>query len=192
VNNWTTVAAAFRTLENSLDLPFTYKELLDISIEGIKRQNKECKSNNEIAAFWNVIAYLQQEGQLIMDSDFKIEYVSQLKTTKAKIEFDHIKSVLLLRRGKAFQLYKRFAKQCGENPLPEGSLKYYLENSKEFLGIKQSVRFKTSINGREQLKQDPMTQQMVPTSQIDMALCFDYEQLAANHEITLEIETMEP
>ena len=190
VNNWTTVAAAFRTLENSLDLPFTYKELLDICIEGIKRQNKECKSNNEIAAFWNVIAYLQQEGQLIMDSDFKIEYVSQLKTTKAKIEFDHIKSVLLLRRGKAFQLYKRFAKQCGENPLPEGSLKYYLENSKEFLGIKQSVRFKTSINGRDQFKQDPMSQQMVPTSQIDMALCFDYEQLSANHEITLEIETL--
>ena len=192
INNWTTVAAAFRTLENTLDIPFTYRELLDICVEGIKRQNKECKSNNEIASFWNVIAYLQQEGQLIMDSDFKIEYVSRLKTTKAQIEFDHIKSVLLLRRGKAFQLYKRFAKQCGENPLPEGSLKYYLENSKEFLGIKQSVRFKTSINGRDIMKQNPMTQQMVPTSQIDMALCFDYEQLAANHEITLEVETFEP
>lgn len=192
INNWTTVAAAFRTLENTLDIPFTYKELLDICVEGIKRQNKECKSNNEIASFWNVIAYLQQEGQLIMDSDFKIEYTSRLKTTKAQIEFDHIKSVLLLRRGKAFQLYKRFAKQCGENPLPEGSLKYYLENSKEFLGIKQSVRFKTSINGRDVMRQDPMSQQMVPTSQIDMALCFDYEALAANHEITLEVETMEP
>lgn len=192
INNWTTVAAAYRTLENTLDIPFTYKELLDICVDGIKRQNKECKSNNEIASFWNVIAYLQQEGQLIMDSDFKIEYTSKLKTTKAQIEFDHIKSVLLLRRGKAFQLYKRFAKSCGENPLPEGSLKYYLENSKEFLGIKQSVRFKTSINGRDVMRQDPMSQQMVPTSQIDMALCFDYEQLAANHEITLEIETLEP
>ena len=127
-----------------------------------------------------------------MDSDFKIEYRSQLKTTKATIEFDKIKSILLLRRGKAFQLYKRFAKSCGENPLPEGSLKYYLENSKEFLGIKQSVRFRTMIGGREQMKQDPMTQQMQPLSQIDMALCFDYEMLAANHEITLEVETMEP
>lgn len=192
VNNWTTVAAAFRTLENTLEIPFTYKELLDICVEGIKRQNKECKSNNEIASFWNVIAYLQQEGQLMMDSDFKIEYRSQLKTTKATIEFDKIKSILLLRRGKAFQLYKRFAKSCGENPLPEGSLKYYLENSKEFLGIKQSVRFRTMIGGREQMKQDPMTQQMQPLSQIDMALCFDYEMLAANHEITLEVETMEP
>lgn len=192
INNWTTVAAAFRTLENTLDIPFTYKELLDICVEGIKRQNKECKSNNEIASFWNVIAYLQQEGQLVMDSDFKIEYRSQLKTTKATIEFDKIKSILLLRRGKAFQLYKRFAKSCGENPLPEGSLKYYLENSKEFLGIKQSVRFRTMIGGREQMKQDPMTQQIQPLSQIDMALCFDYEMLAANHEITLEVEIMEP
>ena len=92
VNNWTTVAAAFRALENSLEWPFTYKELLDICVEGIKRQNKECKSNNEIASFWNVIAYLQQEGQLVMDSDFKIMYCSHLKTTKAQIEFDKIKS----------------------------------------------------------------------------------------------------
>ena len=192
INNWTTVAAAFRTLENSLDLPFTYKEVLDISVEGIKRQNKECKSNNEIAAFWNVIAYLQQEGQLIKDSDFKIEYRSTLKTTKAQFDFDHVKTILLLRRGKAFQLYKRFAKQCGENPLPEGSLKYYLENSKEFLGIKQSVRFKTCINGREQMTMNPTTQQMTAVSQIDMALCFDYEQLSANQEITLETEILEP
>ncbi len=192
INNWTTVAAAFRTLENSLEWPFTYKEVLDIAVEGIRRQNKECKSNNEIASFWNVIAFLQQEGQLIRDSDFKIEYVSRLKTTKAQIEFGMIKSVLLLRRGKAFQLYKRFAKQCGETPLPEGSLKYYLENSKEFLGIKQSVRFKTTIGGREQMTQDPMTQQMAPVSQIDMALCFDYDALSANQEITLETEILEP
>ena len=41
------------------------------------------------------------------------------------------------------------------------------------------------------VKQDPMSQQMVPASQIDMALCFDYEALSANHEITLEIETLE-
>lgn len=192
INNWTTVAASYRTLENVLDLPFTYKDVLDISVEGIKRQNKECKSNNEIAAFWNVIAYLQQEGQLIKDCDFKIEYRSSLKTTKANHEFDHIKTLLLLRRGKAFQLYKRFAKQCGENPLPEGSLKYYLENSKEFLGIKQSVRFKTAVNGREQMVMDPITQTMKAMSQIDMALCFDYEQLSANQEITLETELLEP
>ena len=75
---------------------------------------------------------------------------------------------------------------------PEGSLKYYLENSKEFLGVKQSVRFKTMVMGREQMKQDPMTQQMQPLSQIDMALCFDYEQVAANYEITLETEILEP
>lgn len=188
INNWTTIAAAYRTLENVLDLPFTYKDVLEISVEGIKRQNKECKSNNEIAAFWNVIAYLQQEGQLVKDSDFKFEYRSELKTTKSQFKFDHVKAILLLRRGKAFQLYKRFAKQCGETPLPEGSLKYYLENSKEFLGIKQSVRFKTSVNGREQMVLDPTTQTMKAMSQIDMALCFDYEQLSANQEITLETE----
>ena len=31
-------------------------------------------------------------------------------------------------------LYKKFGKQVGDSVLPEGSLIYYLENSKEYMG----------------------------------------------------------
>lgn len=54
--NWVIPLAAFRTLEAVLDVPFTYRELLGICVDGIIRQNRECKSNNELANFgmWSV------------------------------------------------------------------------------------------------------------------------------------------
>ena len=39
--NWVIPLAAFRTLEAVLDVPFTYRELLDICVNGIIRQNRE-------------------------------------------------------------------------------------------------------------------------------------------------------
>lgn len=49
--NWVIPLAAFRALEAVLDVPFTYLDLLNICVDGIIRQNRECKSNNELANF---------------------------------------------------------------------------------------------------------------------------------------------
>lgn len=186
INNWATIAAAYRTLEDQLQLPFGYGQVIDICVKGIIRQNGECKSNNETAGFWNAIAYLQQKGELIIDSDYKIQYLDSVKTNKASMHFATTKPILIIRRGKSFPLYKKAMREMGENSLPEGSLKYYLENSKEFLGIKNAVRFKTMINGREQLVEDK-DKFMVAASQIDQAMCFDYEKIRENFDISLEV-----
>lgn len=188
VNNWCTIAAAFRTIEKEIDVPFPYEEILEICVDGIKRQNKECKSNNEIAAFWNVISFLQQEGKLNMDGDYRINYEKIFKTNKGNFENDKPKPMLLLRKNRAFQLYKEAANRCGEKPLPESSLKYYLENSKEYLGIKNSVRFKVFVNGQEKQVNDPAANRFVSTTMIDQAMCFDYEMLMTNMGINLEID----
>lgn len=187
INNWAIMAAAFRTLEQQLNLPFSYNKVLEICVAGIIRQNGECKSNNEIAGFWNVVSYMQQTGDLIMDCDYKIEYVEELKTTKSHIIFATVKPILFMRKKKAFFLYKKLARQCGENPLPEGSLDYYLQNSKEFLGIKKSIRFKTMIQGKEQMVMDKDNIGKVTASQVDQAMCFDYKKIVENFEISLEI-----
>ena len=39
VNNWVTIAAAYRTIETLIDLPFTYADIFKIITEGIRRQN---------------------------------------------------------------------------------------------------------------------------------------------------------
>lgn len=190
--NWLAILAAYKTIENYIDVPFTYKELLSIFKEYIIKQNDECKTNNELAAFWNVVNYLYQEGEIFLDSDYKISYLNKLKTDKFNIESRDAIPYLVLRRSRIFMLYKKYAKMTGEPLLPESSLRYYLEKSKEFRGIKQSVRFKTIYrNGYEETKaiKDPNSgiEVLKKTSNVEMGYFFDWKEIKRNYSIDLEV-----
>lgn len=190
--NWVIPLAAFRTLEAVLDVPFTYRELLDICVAGIIRQNRECKSNNELANFWNVVSYLQQDGEIFLESDFRIDYLDRLKTNKVKdLVFQRPKPILRMRTDRIFMLYKKFSKQVGDSALPTESLSFYLENSKEYLGVQNSVRFKNILKGVEVTKEYEAGGQKVyrKTSMTKQALCFDYSELMANYGINLNVDT---
>jgi hypothetical protein len=79
----------------------------------------------------------------------------------------------------------------GDTALPPESLKFYLENAKEYLGVKNSVRFKNIVKGVEMTKVIPVTgssPQVIKTSTVDQAMCFDYELLAENYGVNLEID----
>lgn len=92
-------------------------------------------------------------------------------------------------------LYKKNGKLVGDTTLPTESLKYYLENSKEYLGIKQSMRFKNIINGVHQAESVEIGQgikQLTTTDTIDQAMCFDYEMLCDSFGINLEVEKSAP
>ena len=172
-------------------MPFTYRELLDISVDGIIRQNRECKSNNELANFWNVVSYLQQDGEIFLESDFRIDYLDRLKTNKVRdMIFQHPKPILRMRTDRIFMLYKKFSKQVGDSALPIESLHFYLENSKEYLGVQNSVRFKNILKGVEVTKEVEAggMKQFKKTSMTKQALCFDYNELMANYNINLNID----
>lgn len=190
--NWVIPLAAFRTLEAMLDVPFTYRELLDICVNGIIRQNRECKSNNELANFWNVVSYLQQDGEIFLEADFRIDYLSGIKTNKVKdLTFRRPRPILRMQTDRIFMLYKKFAKQVGDTALPTESLKFYIENSKEYLGVQNSVRFKNIQKGIEVTKEIEVDGKKYyrKTSTTKQALCFDYAELMANYNINLNIDT---
>lgn len=189
--NWVIPLAAFRTLEAVLDVPFTYRELLGICVDGIIRQNRECKSNNELANFWNVVSYLQQDGEIFLEADFRIDYLSNLKTNKVKdLTFKQPRPILRMQTDRIFMLYKKFARQVGDNALPTESLKFYIENSKEYLGVQNSVRFKNILKGIEVTKEVETGGQKYyrKTSMTKQALCFDYTELMTNYNINLNID----
>ena len=193
LRNWIIPLAAFRTLEGVLDLPFSYQDIRKVTLEGIVRQNAECKSNNELANFWNVVSFLQQDGEIFIEGDYRIEYVNKFKSNLIKIEqlYQEPKAVLLMRRNRIFMLYKKFGKQVGDSVLPEGSLNYYLENSKEYMGKKNSVRFKNIQNGVEVQKAEQTGTGGIAyrkTSTPDIALCFDYKMIRDTYNINLEVE----
>ena len=190
--NWVIPLAAFRTLEAVLDVPFTYRELLDICVNGIIRQNRECKSNNELANFWNVVSYLQQDGEIFLEADFRIDYLAGIKTNKVKdLTFKTPRPILRMQTDRIFMLYKKFAKQVGDTALPTESLKFYIENSKEYLGVQNSVRFKNIQKGIEVTKEIEVDGKRYyrKTSTTKQALCFDYAELMANYNINLNIDT---
>ena len=79
-----------------------------------------------------------------------------------------------------------------ETALPPESLKFYLENSKEYLGVKNSVRFKNIQNGVEITKRVDIGEgrtEYRKTSTPEQAMCFDYEMIMDSYNINLEIDT---
>lgn len=191
LRNWCTPLAAFRTLSGVLDLPIEYRDLLRICVDHVLMQNNECKSSNELAGFWNVVAYLYQDGLIFKDSDFKIKYVNRFKTdTSHLMEWYEPKPVIMLRKNRIFMLYKKNGKMVGDTTLPDETLAYYLEHSKEFIGLKKSVRFRNIVDGKHETVSytDSFGQERVRgADSIDRAYCFDYDLVKKQYGINLEV-----
>ncbi len=182
--NWIAPLAAFRCLEGYLKISLSYKQMLDICVEGIKFQNAQCKQNNELAAFWNMVQFLMSEGEIIEGGDFRIEYLRRLKTDKVNVNWNETCPVLYIQKTRLFMLYKKHGKAVGDTLLPEGSLKYYLEHSREYLGEKQGIRYKVYHKGVMQYVRDGTTNK--EQSQVQRSYCFQYQMLVDAFNINLE------
>ena len=113
--NWVMLLAAYKTLYQQLSLPFDYEEMKKLCVEGIKRQNSEIISNNELGNLWNAMTYLFEEGMIFADGDFKVKYVKSLKTDKADREYKTHHPILMLRLNHFIGQYKRMARQQGDS-----------------------------------------------------------------------------
>ena len=186
--NWVAPLAAFQTLEVYLNTSLTYKQMLSICIEGIKFQNAQCRQSNELAAFWNMVQYLVSEGEIIEGGDFCIKYVRQLKTDLTTQNWIETRPVLMIQKTRIFMLYKKHGKAVGDTLLPEHSLKYYLEHSREYLGEKASVRYTVYHKGIVQFQKEGNTTKEAKT--VQRSYCFDYRELVKSFNINLEQENM--
>lgn len=192
LRNWVVPLAAFRTLMSVIDVAFDYKRLLTVCTKACIRQASECRSNNELANFWQVVDFLHQNGEIFIDADYRIRYENSFKGKgmKSAIEFHSTTPVLYLCTKRVMMLYKKNGKAVGDNTLPTESLRYYLENSKEYLGLKNAMRFKNFTNARDSMTQAEKEtgNKYVSTVRTDWALAFDYRQLSENYHINLEVE----
>lgn len=187
--NWISPLTVLRCLENVLDTSLSYKDMLNICVDGIRFQNAQCKQNNELANFWKVVMFLVGEGNLIDGGDFRVEYVRRLKTDIVNVEWNELRPVLYIQKSRLFMLYKKNGKAVGDTVLPEGSLLYYLEHSRAYLGFKKGVRFKVYHNGVLQFKNGKDGNN--PETKVLLSYCFDYRILEEDYGINLEIATEE-
>lgn len=185
MNNWCVPLAALRVLKGIIPT-LTYDDMLRVTIEGIKKQNGECKTNGELGTFWYVVQYLASEGDLIEGGDFFIRFYSKFKTDIINAIWQSERPVLFLQKSRIFSLYRKEGRQANEKVLPTDALKYYLQNSKAYLGEKVA-RFDVYKKGILQYDHAKMgannSAPKLTTTQ--RAYCFDYALLCETFGISL-------
>ncbi|QUB71718.1 DNA primase [Prevotella multiformis] len=187
--NWVIPLTVFRCLETYIDIPLTYAEYFNITIDGIIRQNLECKTNDELGSFWRMVQFLNSEGEIGEGADFKIRSVTRFHSSTVKgTEWAAPHKILYLQKTRIFMLYKLNAHRNGETSLPEESLKYYLENNKGYLG-EQRMTYHVVKKGNQVLNFEHRDAKGQPTkmSVQQRSYCFDYEKLVEAFDINLEM-----
>ena len=187
VNNWCVPLAALKVLEKEVTtLP--YGALLPIVVDGIKKQNGECKTNGELGNFWNMVQYLASEGVLVDSGDYTIKYLSSLNTNTVDITWPTERPVLYMQTTRVFTLYRKEGRQSAEKVLPVDALKYYLAHNNAYLG-KKNVRLYLYKNGYPQFDsaRKDRAGNPIKLTKIYLCLVFDYQKLIDQFGINLSI-----
>jgi hypothetical protein len=148
-NNWLTVASAYATVANMIELPFKYDDIIELFVTMMTTQNKETARNDDLGVFWRTIQYLISSNMLFENGDYKIVYADRIVRTfkengewqKSDIIFDKPQDVLYLSVSRVFGLYKTQALREGDKPLPDATVEYYLRNSPAFICDSKKVSF---------------------------------------------------
>ena len=192
--NWTVLLATYIALGDVLQLPYSYDELLQLSTQGILRQNEMSASVDEVAGFWNIISSAIQKGILMKDQDYKIRFKQKLRTSKQKDELDFEKSIpiLMIRKNVMLSTYREQGRRMDEMVLPQESMLHYLEITPEYYGYTTSPeRFKKfNSNGyaerEEILNERGVTEGYRTVWSQDRPMCFNYEMVSQKYGIMLD------
>lgn len=189
LRNWVTVLAAFRAIEIELDMPFSYREMLEICAEGCVNQNKATKASNELSGFWDIFDVLVSSGKAWMEVDYKIKRGGKPKRFRGAteiFEFNPGKRYLFLNYNRPMQLYAKELRESSRKGVPVETLRYYLEKSKEYLGTIQAERFRIVDNATGFIRRGE------ERSKPYQAMVFDYDKIEENYHISLEVSDSIP
>ncbi len=197
LNNWLAPLAAFHTVQTSLDLPYTYTDLFNICVGGIRRQNEQLKKNSDIAVFWNLLDSNHMQGRIVAKAHFILRHRSQFKRTDGTvIDFERDKMLLYLNyKGTVEVLGQRVSGSNVVGKLDIVSLESYLRTHPAFLGTKQERFWKLTANGTpeytyEVRRDGDGTQQARRVVEVrPMAFVFDYDLLKESYDLNLQTET---
>ncbi|WP_288768404.1 DNA primase [uncultured Prevotella sp.] len=185
MNNWCVPLAALRVLQ--ICIPnLSYDDMLRVIVDGIRKQNAECKTNGELGGFWNTVQYLVSDGELIDGGDFFIRFLNHLKTDVVDVCWTERRPVLFLQKTRVFNLYRKEGRQTNDKVLPTDALRYYLQNSTAYLGEKVA-RFDVYKKGSPVYDTTKSATNKPPTrvTSAQRAYCFAYDRLVQIFAISL-------
>ena len=191
--NWVIPLATFRTLETVVDVPFSYTELFETAIKGIRNQNELAQESSEIADFWNILQGFQTSGKCIDRAHYRIRYMKSFRPISAKedIEFQEARPILYLNMAALSSLFNSRNMNATANRSNWSTIMSYLKSHSSYLGLKQDrftillptglPDFTIEVIGNNQ------TVKKVKVNR-PKALCFDYLQLKEMFGLDLETE----
>lgn len=185
-NNWLTVIAAYATLEEQIELPWDYDNMMDLCVKFMLDQNKETGRNDDLGRFWKMFQYLISSNQIHQEGDYKVLYAAEATRRfmengqwhKEKMEWKETKTLFYMSTSRVFSLYKTQSLHEGDKPLPESTVEYYLRNCDAFLFETKKESFKkidpkTGYHEQSEDKNGELKKKYTSTS----ALVFDFEKL---------------
>ena len=190
LNNWLAPLAAFHTIQTSLNLPYSYTDLFNICVGGIRRQNEQLKKNSDIAVFWNMLDSNHMQGRIVAKAHFALKRQQGFKRSdKEYIDFGREKTLLFLNfQNVVTTLGQRVNGSNVIGKLDTVSLESYLRTHPAFIGTRQN-RFRVlTPNGTFDYTFEMRNGQNVRKLKEvrPMAFVFDYELLKESYELNLE------
>ncbi len=167
------IIAAWRTIAQLITFPFTYDQIKKVALKTIETQNNQVSRSNEMGLFWNIIESLFDDNVIIDKWHFRVDYTDQLSTSTGDRKYASAINILKFKYNVIYSAYAQQARRQGVKPLPQDSLRYYLQNHRAYIGIQpQCVFTETRFDNDEKA--------ITRKSQNTSAMCFNYETLNIN------------
>ena len=192
--NWVIPLATFRTLETVIDVPFSYTDLFETAVKGIRNQNELAQESSEIADFWNMLQGFQTSGKCVDKAHYRIRYMRSFRplSSKEDIEFREARPILYLNMAAVSSLFNSRNMNSTANRSNWSTIMSYLKSHSSYLGLKQD-RFTILLpNGLPDYTIEIVNGQQVRKVKVNRpkALCFDYLQLKDAFGLDLETEVL--
>jgi DNA primase catalytic core len=135
-----------------LPLPFTFDEFYEIAKKQINRQSEDLASSNRLSVFFDTIAMLYTQGQIVAGREFEIVSEKRITIQKTRTETEELifeegrKKVLYLIINDVIQIYQKLH---GADSLKINALRTYLRDNPAYLGQIKSHRFIYEIESWE-------------------------------------------
>lgn len=193
--NWVIPLATFRALETAIELPFSYADLFDCAIDGMRNQNEYARESSEVANFWNDLQGLQTSGRCVEKAHYRIKYQQRFRAIfmDEDMIFAEAKPILYLNAPAVSALFSggRGANLTANRSNWSTTLSY-LKSHPAFLGLKQDRFVLLTPQGTPDYTFESVNGQQVRKQKVNRpkALCFDYSILKQEFGLTLETEVM--
>ena len=192
--NWVIPLAAYRTLETVLDVPFSYADLFETAVKGIRSQNELAQESSEVADFWSMLQGFQTSGKCVDKAHYRIRYMKSFRpiSVKEDIEFKEARPILYLNMAAVASLFNSRNMNATANRSNWSTIMSYLKSHSSFLGLKQD-RFTILLpSGLPDYSFEMVNNEQVKKVKVNRpkALCFDYLQLKEAFGLELETEVI--